>query len=340
MNTVTKYQNTQLAGPRDYTGSQLSLIKRTVAKDCDNDEFDLFMEVCRRAGFDPFRKQVYAFVFSKDDPKKRQLAIVTGIDGYRVVAARNRDYRPDNEPPRITYDEAAKNPEINPLGIVKAEVSAYRFAEGEWHKLSAEAYWDEFAPIEEEYDWVDTGEVWQDSGNSKKKKVPTGKVKLGKESWRKMARVMISKCAEAQALRKGWPEELSGVYTEEEMEQAFAADRTASQAVEIAEQERREALVHAKDAVPLQWKAGEDIVYEPAGGLADRIMEHIGKIAHPTELTKWNEINRVGLQQFWSAAPGDALEVKKAIEARQAELDTPTRDTPTRDTPNTGFGAG
>lgn len=321
MNTVAKYQPALPTTPRDYTGSQLSLIKRTVAKDCNNDEFDLFMEVCRRAGFDPFRKQVYAFVFSKDKPDKRQLAIVTGIDGYRVVAARNRDYRPDEKPARITYDEALKNPDTNPLGIEKAVVSAYRFAEGGWHELSAEAYWDEFAPIEEEYDWVDTGEVWQDSGKPKKTKRPTGKAKLAKDSWRKMARVMISKCAEAQALRKGWPEELSGIYTDDEMEQAFASDRTASQTVEIADQERREALVHAKDAVPLQWKAGEDIVYETAGGLADKILEHIGTITHPMELTKWNDINRVGLQQFWSAAPSDALEVKKAIEARQAELD-------------------
>lgn len=319
MNTVVKYQNNLPA--RDYTGAQLSLIKRTVAKDCNNDEFDLFMEVCRRAGFDPFRKQVYAFVFSKDNPEKRQLAIVTGIDGYRVVAARNRDYRPDDKTPRITYDEALKDQDTNPLGIVKAEVSAYRFAEGEWHEFPAEAYWDEFAPIEEEFDWVDTGEVWKDSGKPKKKKMPTGKSKLGKDSWRKMARVMISKCAEAQALRKGWPEELSGVYAEEEMEQAFAADRTASQAVEIADQERRELLVHARDAVPIQWNAGGDIEFEIAGGLADKIFEHIGKVTHPIELSKWREINRVGLQQFWVANPSDALEVKKAIEARQADLD-------------------
>lgn len=321
MNQVTKYQTSLPTSPRDYTGSQLSLIKRTVAKDCSNDEFDLFMEVCRRAGFDPFRKQVYAFVFSKDNPEKRQLAIVTGIDGYRAVAARNRDYRPDEKPPRITYDEAAKDPDTNPLGIIKAEVSAYRYAEGEWHELSAEAYWDEFAPIEEEFDWVDSGEVWADTGKPKKKRKPTGKRLLGKDSWRKMARVMISKCAEAQALRKGWPEELSGIYTDEEMEQAFVADRTASQEAEMAEHERREALVHTKDAVPLQWKAGEDIVYEPSGALADKIMEHIETINHPIELSKWREINRVGLQQFWASSPSDALEVKKAIEARQSELD-------------------
>lgn len=320
MNQIAPYQNAPIA-PRDYNNSQLALIKRTVAKDCNNDEFDLFMEVCRRAGFDPFRKQVYAFVFSKDNADKRQLAIVTGIDGYRAVAARNRDYRPDEKTPRIEYDEAAKDPVTNPLGIVKAEVSAYRFAEGEWHEFPAEAYWDEFAPIEEEVEWVATGETWPDSGKPKKTPKPTGRKKLTKDSWRRMARVMISKCAEAQALRKGWPEELSGVYTEDEMEQAFAAEHSASQAVEIAEQERREALVHSRDAVPIQWSAGEGIVFEPAGGLADKIMEHIETIEHPIEFSKWREVNRVGFQQFWAASPSDALEVKKAIETRQAELD-------------------
>jgi hypothetical protein len=48
------------------------------------------MEVARRVGLDPFRRQIYAVVYNKDKPKKRKMSIITGIDGFRAVAARGR----------------------------------------------------------------------------------------------------------------------------------------------------------------------------------------------------------------------------------------------------------
>src|SRR5689334_9788452 len=106
--------------PRDYAPSQLALIQRTVAADCEPTEFNLFMEVARRVGLDPFRRQIYAVVYNKDKPKKRRMSIITGIDGFRAVAARSGNYRPDENEAEITYDEALKNPLSNPHGIVKA----------------------------------------------------------------------------------------------------------------------------------------------------------------------------------------------------------------------------
>ena len=86
-----------IASASEFSDRQLELIRRTVAADCNPQEFDLFCEVARRTGLDPFRKQISAIVFSKGDESKRKMAIITTIDGLRTIAARSRRYRPDED---------------------------------------------------------------------------------------------------------------------------------------------------------------------------------------------------------------------------------------------------
>jgi len=117
--------STPIRGDFDMTSSQIALVKRTLAADCTEDEFNLYMEVARRTKADPFRRHIYAVVYNKDDPKRRKMSLITGIDFYRVVAARNRDYRPDEEPATFTLSDDAKCHE-NPLGIIKAVVRCWK----------------------------------------------------------------------------------------------------------------------------------------------------------------------------------------------------------------------
>jgi len=121
------------------------------------------------------------------DPFRRQIYAVkrgermvvqTGIDGYRAIAARTGQYAGN--------DDAIFDSELQPK---KATVTVYRFVNGTRCPFSASARWDQYYPGD----------------------------KLGFQ-WKKMPHVMLAKCAEAQALRKAFPEDLSGLYTEEEME--------------------------------------------------------------------------------------------------------------------------
>jgi phage recombination protein Bet len=73
--------------------------------------------------------------------------------------------------------------------IVSATAYVQKFSNGVWHEVAATAYFDEYR---------------QDSS----------------PMWKKMPRAMLSKCAEALALRKAFPADLSGLYTTDEMMQA------------------------------------------------------------------------------------------------------------------------
>lgn len=313
----------------DFTPKQLELIKRTVAADCNNDEFSLFIEVARSRGLNPFLKQIYAFVYSKDDAKKRKMSIVTGIDGYRIIAARCRDYRPDDQAPRFEIDDAKKSSE-NPLGIVKAVVSPYKLgADGNWYAVPAEAYWDEYCPLEysdDDFEWIDTGEKWPDSGKPKMRK-QAKKRSDGAEAkripsglWGKMGRNQIAKCAEALSLRKGWPEDFSGIHVDAEMDRARFDDMTASEAVEQFERDKRLQLVHAKDCVTVQWAPADPLEAVPVGQFMDRAIAFVKASETVPDLVGWQETNRVALQQFWAMHKSDALELKKLMEGRVKEL--------------------
>jgi phage recombination protein Bet len=317
----------------DYTGQHLQLIKRTVASDTNSNEFNLFIEVARRAGLDPFRKQISCIVFSKDDEAKRKMSIITNIDGLRAIAARSARYRPDENEAEYVYSETDKGPH-NPLGLVKATVTIWiadAARDGGWKPVKGWAYWDEYAPIKDDieggYDWIDTGEVWPDTGRPKKKKVPrnagAAMVRTLDTSgqWGKMPRVMLAKCAEAQALRKAFPEETSGLYEGAELDRAIVQDFTASEIIEqVAAEDRLTRIGAGGRSITLQMFPNAPLERVPLGQVADKIAEAIDTIEAMQILDWFESANRHPLQEFWGWAPGDALELKKRMAAKREAL--------------------
>lgn len=222
---------------------RLKLIRDTVAKQCNEAEFNWFIDICRHTRLDPLRKQIYVFVFHAKDAAKRQMVPVTAIGGLRAIAARTGAYRADNRAPRIEFDPAEKS-HLNPLGIVKAEVSVFQKHDNEWFEIVGEAYWAEFAPIVDEWGEDDTG-----------RRSRTGKQILDpkKEGWTRMPRLMIAKCAEALALRKAWPDDLGNLYEETEIDRHSVIDLTPSEITEKVEVERKLDMIGGANAVTIDW---------------------------------------------------------------------------------------
>ncbi|MGF6253820.1 phage recombination protein Bet [Ensifer sp. LBL] len=306
----------------DMTPRQIALVKQTIAKDCNDDEFNLYMEVAKAKRLDPFLKQIIPMVFSKDDAARRNMTIIISRDGQRVIAQRCGDYRPASKPPVYEIDPSLKGP-LNPHGIVVATVYLWKQdpKTSEWYEVAGQAYWEEFAPIKRKaaggYKWEETGEVWPDSGKPKRKKVPIGEeIEALDDSgnWCRMPRLMIAKCAEMQALRAGWPEQFTGLYDEAELDRAKILDLTASEIVLKEREDHRMRAVGADNSITVTWGDNWTLENVPVGKFADAVLQFLRENT-PETVARWQDANREPLKRFWAMQPGDALDLKKEIEA-------------------------
>lgn len=285
--------------------NQLALIRRTIANDCNDAEFDLFMAAARSAGLDPFRKQISPIVFNKNKPDKRRMSIITTIDGLRVIASRSGRYRPDEDEPEFTFNPDEKGP-TNPLGLEKARVRIYI----DDKPVTGVAYWSEFAPITEQWGEDETG-----------KRRPTGKMVLDTGgNWGRMPRVMLAKCAEAQALRKAFPEDMSGLYEQAELDQAKVVEVLPSEAVAIEDREQRLARIGGASGILFQMFPNAPLEPIALGKVYDTIAARVQEIESDELLAWFESANRAPLQEFWARAAGDALELKKVIERQRTMI--------------------
>lgn len=161
---------------------------------------------CKGLSDDEFKVYLYTCQRTGLDPFAKQIyavkrgnamTIQTGIDGYRLVADRSGKYAPGQEP---TYVYDAQGKLLSATAYIKKLTK-----DGTWHIVPATAHFEEYVQV----------------FNGK----PAG-------LWLKMPRTMLAKCAEALAIRKAFPAELSGVYTKEEMDQAEVVDITSHPDVE------------------------------------------------------------------------------------------------------------
>ncbi|MEQ3625943.1 MAG: phage recombination protein Bet [Celeribacter sp.] len=293
-----------------FTPAQLRTIKQTVAKDTDDTEFNLFLEACKSYQLDPFRKQIHAVVYSKDNAAKRKMSIIVSRDGLRVLAQRCRDYRPASEPAQITYEADLKGP-TNPKGIVSATVRLWKQDNrGEWYPVIGEAFWDEFAPVREKWEYR------KEEG----RRVPTGQVELDPTgNWARMPVVMITKCAESQALRAGWPDQFGSIYSEEEMHQ-LEATATASETLQTLEREERLSRLGGA-GVMMVFDDAMKLEKVPMGSVFDRVMEFV-RAADPEEVMKFRVRNEEALREFWAHHKADALELKEVLEKKASQFTT------------------
>ena len=164
-----------------YTPEEINLVKETICRGpsgrpATDTELAFFLYTAYVRKLNPFAKQIYAIWRKPNQESDPVMVLQTSIDGYRAIAAGTKE----NE--RTIY-AGTDEPEFGPLVQSNncthpewARVVTHRMVQGQQVKFVGYARWSEFY------------------------------TSLNATMWQKMPYNQLAKCAEAQALRKAFPE--------------------------------------------------------------------------------------------------------------------------------------
>lgn len=182
---VATYQGGGAVERIEFSPEQIQVLKNTICRGASDAELQLFTYACQDTGLDPFLKQIWAIMrkVKVDDHYEQQLTIQIGIDGYRVMRDRIRDK--DGVP----LFEGMDGPQWSDDGV-------------EWFDYPSDkpnfarvAIWRRGIP--RPFTAVTRGSAYEQDS----------------PLWRKMYPEQLAKCAEALALRRAFPAEMSKMPT-------------------------------------------------------------------------------------------------------------------------------
>ena len=163
---------------------ELQILKDTYAKGATDTEFKMLFAVGNRVGADPFKKEIYLIPFWDSQARKMSKTPVVGIDWYRKQAGKSANYGGQGET-EFGEDENT-NRVMHPKWAI-TPIYNKRFTQ----PIRVKVFWSEIAK--------------------------TDKAGQAIANWKSMPHIMMAKCSEAQGIKKAFPEEIGGVYTEEEL---------------------------------------------------------------------------------------------------------------------------
>lgn len=165
-----------IASSPKWNTTQVDLIRQTIAQNCNEQEFLQYLATAQHMDLDPFAREIYVAIYNQNNPAKRRMVIMVGIDGYRKQAAATGEAAGQDDP---LYDCCGSDAVACTKQPSYCRVMVYRLVQGTRCGFPGVARWSEFFN-------PNNSDLWRHQGHNQ-----------------------LAKCAEAQALRKAFPRETS-----------------------------------------------------------------------------------------------------------------------------------
>lgn len=195
---------TELTVANDYGQERLEAWKTMYCNGTTNAEAEMFVRTAMACKLSPEKRQIFLVPRWNKDLHRNTYSPQVSIDGLRLIAQRTGVYGGQTPAEWCGSDGVWVTVWLKDEYPLAARVGVYR---KDWQfPLYAIAKWNSYRQT-----------------NSK------GQITA---MWNKMPDLMLAKCAEALALRRAFPDETNGLYTEDEMAQATVVEveRSAAEA--------------------------------------------------------------------------------------------------------------
>lgn len=260
-----------------FNKERVGLIKKTICHGASDDELKLFLMQCERTGLDPFARQIYSIErktkkwnsSTRTESWEIKRTTQISIDGLRLIAQRSFEYAGQTQTEWCGEDGVWKNiwtskdyPFAARVGVLRKGFTQPVYAIAKWSAYALDGY---------------------------------GKVLT---MWAKMPDHMLAKVSESLALRKAFPQELSGLYTSEEMTDVIdvKTERSESEHNECIYEAKKEQKLALMDVVaqfdiektPENYKWFNDKIL--GCKMAD-LYQHVAKNLHEFKLSIANQVS-------------------------------------------------
>lgn len=226
--------------------------------DASPEQIAFFGERCKTLGLSVPARQVYPMLRRHYKTKEVEaIDMIVSIDGLRMIAARSGEYAGQTEPQWCgtdgkwmnvwfhNYPPAAARVGVRRVGIPEPTYAIAHYAEHRQTNYKGE---------------------------------PT-------QTWAKMPALMLAKCAEAQALRKAFPGDMSGVYAHEEVQEVEYADQPHTEPAEAAGPTATDRLKGKLGLKAPQPDEGSDRGDDPKPSVADTDADQVAALVR-----RWGQV--------------------------------------------------
>ena len=246
----------------DVSQHLMNTLKNSLYPKAKDNSIAMVLDYCKSANLDPMQKPVHIVPRWDKDSRSLKDSIMPGIVVYRIQAARSNKYAGVSEP---EYGDTV-NTKLGGVNISYPEwckVTVKKLVGDNIVEFTAKEYWlENYATVKRDSAAPNT-------------------------MWTKRPFGQLAKCAEAQALRKAFPEIITQQPTAEEMEGKFIEEKDVTPQAEVQKQDLSAKL----DNVLLeQAESSEEVEQEKPNTANMELAELIVTHNVPTEIvSKWCE---------------------------------------------------